>query len=375
MRLRKPDYYERFRCIAGACSDSYCIGWEIDIDEKQKEVYRQLCDSSNVLGERMKSCVDWEEGHFILQGKEERCPFLNHEHLCDLILAWGEDALCDICREHPRFYDWFDDLTEAGLGLCCEAAGRLILEHEEPVRFVEEELCGDAAGNTGEADFSSLFAARETAIQILQNRTCSIWKRLDIYLGFIEMLQEAMDFGGLEEVEAKNSDFVFPELVPIGERSECFIRGSRIVPELYRRLLVLCRRLEAIDEAWEKTLDELETFLKEQPFTELEMAMLEENLEHAYEYEHLAVYFVYRYFMKCREDGDFYSRGCLTVFCLLLIRLLDVRTFAAKGAVTMEDRMQNAKCVSKEIEYSEENLERLADAFWEWDKEYFLENY
>ena len=33
MILRVPDYYETFRCIAGECKDSCCIGWEIDIDE------------------------------------------------------------------------------------------------------------------------------------------------------------------------------------------------------------------------------------------------------------------------------------------------------------------------------------------------------
>ena len=27
-----PDYYKEFRCIAGACRHSCCIGWKIDID-------------------------------------------------------------------------------------------------------------------------------------------------------------------------------------------------------------------------------------------------------------------------------------------------------------------------------------------------------
>lgn len=47
MKLRKPDYYDRFRCIAGACKDSCCIGWEIDIDEKKQENRDPVCGKSD----------------------------------------------------------------------------------------------------------------------------------------------------------------------------------------------------------------------------------------------------------------------------------------------------------------------------------------
>ena len=32
MIFRTPDFYRDFHCIADRCSDSCCIGWEIDID-------------------------------------------------------------------------------------------------------------------------------------------------------------------------------------------------------------------------------------------------------------------------------------------------------------------------------------------------------
>ena len=80
-----------------------------------------------------------------------------------------------------------------------------------------------------------------------------------------------------------------------------------------------------------------------------------------YEYEHLAVYFVYRYFMKCRFDEDVRSKAALVLFCLYLIHLLDVETFRRNGSLSKEDRVQNAKLCSKEIEYSEENLDLLAE--------------
>lgn len=352
MKIRKPDYYDQFRCIAGACGDSCCIGWEIDINEEQKEYYQMISRGSGALGERMKSCINWEEGHFILQGKEERCPFLNRDHLCDLILTLGEDSLCDICREHPRFYDWFDGLTEVGLGLCCEAAGRLILGTEKPVTFVEEKF--DEA-EALEEDLQILFQAREKAIGILQDRTYSIWQRLQHYLQFIEALQESLDFDSEEELQERITTFE-----STGE-SKKFLENAD-----YSSMIHLCRSLESIDDAWTELLNQLEEFVHKPQNKEIWSMAAQTR---AYEYEHLAVYFVYRYFMKCREDGDLYSKGCLTVFCLLLMLLFDVKTLEETNEITMEDRVQHAKCISKEIEYSEENLELLADAFWRGTEE------
>lgn len=347
MKIRKPDYYDQFQCIAGACSDSCCIGWEIDINEEQKEYYRRISSKAGELGNRMKSCIDWEEGHFILQGKEERCPFLNQDHLCDLILGLGEDSLCDICREHPRFYDWFDGLTEVGLGLCCEAAGRLILGKEAPAAFVETESDCDM-----EDSLVLLFQAREKAIAILQNRTYSIWQRLQQYLDFLEELQDALDFDSEEELRELTDTFESQKsTLDITELFDC------------AALISLCRSLEAIDDSWTRQLEELADF-SASPYCQDDWNETKQMRE--YEYEHMAVYFVYRYFMKCREDGDVYSRGCLTVFCLFLMLLLDVKTFSETGVLTAEDRVQHAKCISKEIEYSEENLELLADCFWRY---------
>ena len=371
MKLRKPDYYDRFQCIAGACSDSCCIGWEIDINEEQKQIYAQFSDKSGAgseLGARMKTCIDWEEGHFILLGKEERCPFLNQENLCDLIIGLGEDSLCDICREHPRFYDWFDGLKEVGLGLCCEAAGRLILESEEPAKFVVEGITDEEFDVMGEDEelLDILFSARETAIYILQNRKQSVWKRMEYFLNYVETLQDALDFGSLDEMEEIAAEFGYITEESAGSENICIDMKS----DQYRKLLKLCRRLEPIDDSWTKTLSELEIMAESfqdresQELDGMEAAALEQTCSREYEYEHLMVYFVYRYFMKCREDGDVLSKGYLAVFCLILIRLLDIKTFVETGAVTMEDRVQNAKCISKEIEYSEENLDTLADAFW-----------
>lgn len=129
----EPDFYRDFRCLAGACGHSCCQGWEIDIDEDTARLYAEL---PGPIGDelRREMCME-PEPHFRLTDNE-RCPFLNDQGLCRLILAFGEDVLCDICREHPRFYNEFPERQEAGLGLCCEEAVRLLLRGDEPLTLV-----------------------------------------------------------------------------------------------------------------------------------------------------------------------------------------------------------------------------------------------
>lgn len=123
----RPDYYDSFKCIADKCRHTCCAGWEIDIDEDSMALYR----------ERPDIMCHIKDSSFILQGRDSRCPFLLDNGLCKLILDYGEDILCDVCTEHPRFYNYQDDIEYIGLGLCCEAALDLILDREDKFRLVK----------------------------------------------------------------------------------------------------------------------------------------------------------------------------------------------------------------------------------------------
>lgn len=146
MNVYVPEYYSKFRCIASKCQNTCCAGWEIDIDPESLARYQQI---TGTFGLRMKQSISLEgTPHFILS-ENGRCPFLNQSNLCDLILSEGEDALCQICRDHPRFRNYFSSRMEVGLGLVCEEAGRLILSWPSRFRLVrlegngKEELTDD----------------------------------------------------------------------------------------------------------------------------------------------------------------------------------------------------------------------------------------
>ena len=123
-----PSYYADFKCACGDCTHSCCVAWEIGIDKKTYKKYKRL---KGEVGKRIKESIDERAPMRFALREDGRCPHLNGEGLCDIIISLGEGYLCDICREHPRFYNFFyqgkEKRCEVGLGLACEAAARLAL--------------------------------------------------------------------------------------------------------------------------------------------------------------------------------------------------------------------------------------------------------
>ena len=155
MNVYVPEYYPRFRCAASACPHTCCAGWEIDIDPESLSRYQRM---TGAFGDRVKRSISLDgTPHFILT-EQERCPLLNRDNLCDLILQEGEGALCQICRDHPRFRNYFSDRVEMGLGLVCGEAARLILSWPAPLRLIRLAGGGDGEPTDDERD---LFALRE----------------------------------------------------------------------------------------------------------------------------------------------------------------------------------------------------------------------
>ena len=143
MKLYAPGYYKNFSCIADKCTHSCCIGWEIDIDSDTMAKYTSV---THGYGKQIRDSIDvTDTPHFRLTDGE-RCPHLDQQGLCRIISNLGEAYLCDICREHPRFYNDTSRGREVGLGMACEEACRIILESDEYARMIE---IGEADGECG----------------------------------------------------------------------------------------------------------------------------------------------------------------------------------------------------------------------------------
>jgi len=160
MKLYAPKYYKKFKCIADRCEHSCCIGWEIDIDEESAKKYKSL---KSGYGAVVASSVCMEDTPHFCLAEHDRCPHLDEQGLCRIILNLGEDYLCDICREHPRFYN-FTSVAEVGLGLSCPEAARLILGSSD---FAEMEEIGEIDAEADDVEFDGR-AERSALYALLQ---------------------------------------------------------------------------------------------------------------------------------------------------------------------------------------------------------------
>ena len=302
MKLIAPNYYPAFHCIADRCRHSCCIGWEIDIDPETREAYRRV---PGEFGTRLNASIDDGEVSSFRLGEGERCPMLNQNGLCDLITALGEDALCQICADHPRFRNYFADRTEIGLGLCCEEAARLILSQEEPMQLIALEDDGEGADLPEEE--AALLSLRGELIALMQDTSMPLEARLDALLDAV--------------------DFAIPD----------------------RNWAVVYRGLERLDPAWDNALALLSGTAGKCP----------EHLHIAL--EKFCVYLLYRQLPGALEDDDIPGR---VAFCVLSTRIL-AALCAAKSGCILADCINLARMYSAEIEYSEENIAALLDALWE----------
>ncbi|MBQ2715163.1 MAG: flagellin lysine-N-methylase [Clostridia bacterium] len=169
MKLYAPKYYRDFSCIADRCRHSCCIGWEIDVDDITMEKYRSL---THPYGENIRKSI--EDGHFRLADRG-RCPHLDERGLCRIICRLGEDHLCDICREHPRFYNFTSRGCFVGLGLSCEEACRIILGSDQ---YSDLEIIGELDGDPEVYDFDAV-AAIEKIYSILSDRKTAYSERIE----------------------------------------------------------------------------------------------------------------------------------------------------------------------------------------------------
>ena len=139
MLISKPDYYDRFHCIADRCPDSCCKEWDVQVDEASAQVYRSL---SGPLGERLREVLHTEDGETVMTIIDGRCPMWRADGLCRIQAELGEDALCKTCREFPRLTHDYGDFVELQLELSCPEAAKFILSQNRPVVVTTETEAG-----------------------------------------------------------------------------------------------------------------------------------------------------------------------------------------------------------------------------------------
>jgi len=333
MKLRVPDYYDNFECIGSACADSCCAGWEIDVDD---EAYRKYSSVKGLFGARLMSSISPSRPyHFIMD--EGRCPFLNEKNLCDIYIHMGEESLCQICADHPRFYESYGNREEAGLGLVCEEAARLILTNKKKAGFIDKIL---DEGTEEEGPRSHmLFLARDHMMLHLQERKQSLGKRLAQVLTEASILQE--------DVNRQDMKSMNLHIHKKWETKDGVQEPSSDLQGWFTGCFDFLRDLEILTPEWKQIL----TLASEKARKgSICFSVLDEIF-----YEQLMIYFVYRYFLRSVYDFQLLDKIRFAVFSCLAVRGLE-------AAVSGEEKfpsLEIARLYSKEIEYSEENMEAV----------------
>ncbi|WP_349399607.1 flagellin lysine-N-methylase [Clostridium perfringens] len=140
MKVRVPNYFNEFKCIASECEDTCCAGWEIVIDDETHKCYENV---EGEFGEILRSKIVKSDGENIFLLNKGNCSFLNEKKMCEIYINLGEDHLCYTCQQFPRYTEEFLDLKEVGLSLSCPEAARIILRKAENTTFnlSEEDNC------------------------------------------------------------------------------------------------------------------------------------------------------------------------------------------------------------------------------------------
>ncbi len=297
MKLYAPTYYKQFKCIADKCEHSCCIGWEIDIDEDTLAKYSALKDG---YGAVIADSISMEETPHFRLGEGDRCPHLDEHGLCRIILRVGEDHLCDICREHPRFYN-FTSVAEVGLGMSCPEAARLILSSPE---YALTEEIGEVEAEDDGVEFDGR-AARDGIYAILRDAAGD-------YPTAPKALRRALSIDAVED----------------------------------RRYLKILDSMEYLDVNHKALF--LKYSSKRRPEGAEQNACLERFL----------AYLIYRHCTEALDADDFCIRLAFCLFCEGLLASL----ICSEGAETLGEIAALASTVSEEIEYSDDNTAALMQA-------------
>lgn len=165
MKILKPSYYDRFHCIAGACPDSCCQEWDVQVDTLSAQRYLSL---PGPLGDRLRQkLTSIDGGEYCLEITDRRCPMWRQDGLCDIQAELGEDGLCQVCKTFPRLRHDYGDFVELGLELSCPEAARLIFT--EPLAPpIVQELPEEAEAEYDKLDMEILLRTRDHALRILE---------------------------------------------------------------------------------------------------------------------------------------------------------------------------------------------------------------
>ena len=312
MEIRFPTYYNTFCCIAGACPDSCCKEWVVDVDDTSAAYYRSLPGD---LGDRLRSVLEDTENGTTMTIENGRCPMWRQDGLCRIQAELGHNALCKTCREFPRLRHDYGDFMELGLELSCPEAARLIFSDpgDMQVQIVD-------GGDTPEYDkkiMQILQNSRREALDLLQSTPFSLPEKLAVLLLRAHDIQAQID---------GDDALPFDPEALLAEAKSYAGQGD------LNSIFAFLQELELLTDRWESLLL---SGPKGYSWTPLLVPLVR--------------YLINRYWLQSISDWDLLCRVKLIITTCILVASLG------------NDTIQCAQLFSKEIENNPDNIETILD--------------
>lgn len=367
MKIRTPHYYKDFKCIAGACTDTCCAGWDVDVDQKSYDYYKTV---KGEFGKRLKKVmVPQEDGGCTFTLTNNRCPFLNDKNLCDLYTELGEDKLCDTCDEFPRFINIYGNVKEIGIAPSCVTAGELIFNCKEKLTFdIEDD--GEPVSEYNDIDaylYMQLLRAREIAYEIVQNEKFTVDECSLLLIDYAVKIQKHIDDENDHLIENvvyayMEEDYLRHRLSKINEEP---LRdgGYSAISGFFAGF----SGMEVINKDWYKCLKVQKNFMSacsESDFKAYYREFDDYYRDRQFEYRQLLMYYVYRYFLDAVYDYRLVLKVKNAVVGYIVLKHLDVaRWYENKGHLSKVEQIDMAHLYSRQFEHSYTNYETYSDMF------------
>ena len=368
MKIRVPEYFKDFKCIASKCEDTCCAGWGIVIDDATYDRYKNV---QGEFGDRLRSEIVHEAGENIFVLKGNNCPFLNEEKTCDIYINIGEENLCYTCQQYPRYTEEFGSLREVGISLSCPEAARIMLNNSKKVEFElsENNEVVSSYNDINAQLFIELLQSRKIVMDIIQDRTIDLRKRAVVALLFVDEIQEKIDESEIKEIKSVREKYLDKGFLEelINELEEYRDNEGSKYDDMHEYFKVFkdLKHItpddplglnDALRYFWQTDEDEELYIIKHRQFEEYYKDKL-------YKFENILVDFVFRYFMKAVFDYDILAKIKTALVSYMIIRELAVVRYIENNEFTDEDMVDIAHTYSKDIEHLEENIEALAELF------------
>ena len=337
MKIVVPEYYDEFKCLADKCSDNCCIGWEIDIDSDTVERYESLSPEDK---KEIFETIDMSDTPRFLLDETERCMNLDCRGLCKIISKRGEGYLCNICRDHPRYFNRTPVGLEGGIGLACEAAARLILTSEKPSEAKVIEYYEVTSRYT--CDEMMALRAREYALKYIDGMDMR-GEAAEIAANRLMKFADALDEAIFDSAFAENNSGAAFTALLIADLDE------KISPETIAVMLDAFRDIEALTADFPEKLSSASKTVSDSRF----YAFL--NGEGRKYFSNLLCYYIHRYFLS--DEASYLQNMGFAVISSLLICAMAYE----RGDFSLDNFIDVAKKYSKNVEYSEENVESVIE--------------